>query len=175
MAGNASGAVEPLLPVELGAGRIKFAQGVKAGRWVIRRPSPVIWPQIPQALGAPARTANGRITAISQPRDGPDTVPACVIAPPKVRHQITQLFGRTRACLSERLLARLLVRVSSPGGGLEDDMMAGFTDSEFLADAALWALLAFGIIFIALGCHMTRRPAPKVVEQPFEAQLDKAA
>src|SRR5580765_8430133 len=25
---------EPLLPVELGAGRIKFAQGIKAGRWV---------------------------------------------------------------------------------------------------------------------------------------------
>ena len=31
---NASCAVEPLLPVELGAGKIKFAQGVKAGRWV---------------------------------------------------------------------------------------------------------------------------------------------
>ena len=27
-------AVEPLLPVELGSGRIKFAQGIKAGRWV---------------------------------------------------------------------------------------------------------------------------------------------
>lgn len=27
-------AVEPLLPVALGAGKIKFAQGVKAGRWV---------------------------------------------------------------------------------------------------------------------------------------------
>jgi enamine deaminase RidA (YjgF/YER057c/UK114 family) len=26
--------VEPLLPVELGAGKVKFAQGVKAGRWV---------------------------------------------------------------------------------------------------------------------------------------------
>ena len=25
---------EPLLPVELGAGKVKFAQGVKAGRWV---------------------------------------------------------------------------------------------------------------------------------------------
>jgi len=31
---NASCAVEPLLPVELGPGRIKFAQGVKAGRWI---------------------------------------------------------------------------------------------------------------------------------------------
>ncbi len=31
---SASSAVEPLLPVELGPGRIKFAQGVKAGRWV---------------------------------------------------------------------------------------------------------------------------------------------
>jgi enamine deaminase RidA (YjgF/YER057c/UK114 family) len=29
-----SSAVEPLLPVELGPGRIKFAQGVKAGQWV---------------------------------------------------------------------------------------------------------------------------------------------
>jgi len=29
-----SGTVEPLLPVELGAGKVKFAQGVKAGRWV---------------------------------------------------------------------------------------------------------------------------------------------
>src|SRR5918996_2600231 len=27
-------AVEPLLPVELGAGKVKFAQGIKAGRWV---------------------------------------------------------------------------------------------------------------------------------------------
>src|SRR3954454_2946903 len=26
--------VEPLLPVELGAGKVKFAQGIKAGRWV---------------------------------------------------------------------------------------------------------------------------------------------
>ena len=32
---NVSSAVEPLLPVELGAGRIKFARGVKAGRWVV--------------------------------------------------------------------------------------------------------------------------------------------
>jgi enamine deaminase RidA (YjgF/YER057c/UK114 family) len=31
---TASRAAEPLLPVELGAGRIKFAQGMKAGRWV---------------------------------------------------------------------------------------------------------------------------------------------
>src|SRR5271163_1045364 len=29
-----SAAVEPLLPVELGSGKVKFAQGVKAGRWV---------------------------------------------------------------------------------------------------------------------------------------------
>jgi enamine deaminase RidA (YjgF/YER057c/UK114 family) len=34
MTRNASAAVEPLLPVELGPGRIKFAQGIKAGRWV---------------------------------------------------------------------------------------------------------------------------------------------
>lgn len=35
MAGkSAASAVTPLLPVELGAGRVKFAQGVKAGRWV---------------------------------------------------------------------------------------------------------------------------------------------
>jgi enamine deaminase RidA (YjgF/YER057c/UK114 family) len=27
-------AVEPLLPVELGAGKVKFARGIKAGRWV---------------------------------------------------------------------------------------------------------------------------------------------
>ena len=27
-------AVEALLPVELGAGKVKFAQGMKAGRWV---------------------------------------------------------------------------------------------------------------------------------------------
>jgi enamine deaminase RidA (YjgF/YER057c/UK114 family) len=29
-----SSTVEPLLPVELGAGKVKFAQGMKAGRWV---------------------------------------------------------------------------------------------------------------------------------------------
>ncbi len=29
-----SGSVQPLLPVELGSGKVKFAQGVKAGRWV---------------------------------------------------------------------------------------------------------------------------------------------
>jgi enamine deaminase RidA (YjgF/YER057c/UK114 family) len=31
---NAAAGVEPLLPVELGPGKIKFAQGMKAGRWV---------------------------------------------------------------------------------------------------------------------------------------------
>jgi enamine deaminase RidA (YjgF/YER057c/UK114 family) len=31
---TASRTAEPLLPVELGSGRIKFAQGMKAGRWV---------------------------------------------------------------------------------------------------------------------------------------------
>jgi enamine deaminase RidA (YjgF/YER057c/UK114 family) len=31
---NAAAAVQPLLPVELGPGKIKFAQGMKAGRWV---------------------------------------------------------------------------------------------------------------------------------------------
>src|SRR3974390_232821 len=31
---NAARMVEPLLPVELGRGKIKFAQGIKAGRWV---------------------------------------------------------------------------------------------------------------------------------------------
>jgi enamine deaminase RidA (YjgF/YER057c/UK114 family) len=34
MTSTADSRVEPLLPVELGAGRVKFAQGVKAGRWV---------------------------------------------------------------------------------------------------------------------------------------------
>src|SRR5215510_1680882 len=33
MAGKGA-SVQALLPVELGAGRVKFAQGVKAGRWV---------------------------------------------------------------------------------------------------------------------------------------------
>lgn len=31
---SASRSAEPLLPVELGSGKVKFAQGVKAGRWV---------------------------------------------------------------------------------------------------------------------------------------------
>ncbi len=34
MTRTATGRTEALLPVELGAGKIKFAQGVKAGRWV---------------------------------------------------------------------------------------------------------------------------------------------
>jgi enamine deaminase RidA (YjgF/YER057c/UK114 family) len=34
MTKSATPVVEPLLPVELGPGRIKFAQGIKAGRWV---------------------------------------------------------------------------------------------------------------------------------------------
>ena len=34
MTTSAPCAVEPLLPVELGAGKVKFAQGMKAGRWV---------------------------------------------------------------------------------------------------------------------------------------------
>lgn len=33
MTGKDSPAVQPLLPVELGAGKVKFAQGIKAGRW----------------------------------------------------------------------------------------------------------------------------------------------
>jgi len=43
-----------------------------------------------------------------------------------------------------------------------------------LADAALWVILAGAIAFIAFGCRMTR-PAPKVVEEAFEADLDQAA
>ena len=34
MTRTADSRTEPLLPVELGAGKIKFAQGIKAGRWV---------------------------------------------------------------------------------------------------------------------------------------------
>jgi enamine deaminase RidA (YjgF/YER057c/UK114 family) len=34
MTKSATCAVEPLFPVELGSGKIKFAQGIKAGRWV---------------------------------------------------------------------------------------------------------------------------------------------
>src|SRR5215813_2330469 len=34
MTTSATCAVEPLLPVELGTGKVKFAQGMKAGRWV---------------------------------------------------------------------------------------------------------------------------------------------
>jgi enamine deaminase RidA (YjgF/YER057c/UK114 family) len=34
MSKPATGAIEPLLPVTLGGGKIQFAQGVKAGRWV---------------------------------------------------------------------------------------------------------------------------------------------
>src|ERR1043165_9102089 len=34
MSKQASAAVEPVLPVELGPGKVKFAQGIKAGRWV---------------------------------------------------------------------------------------------------------------------------------------------
>ena len=34
MSKHATGAVEPLLPVELGRGKVRFAQGVKAGHWV---------------------------------------------------------------------------------------------------------------------------------------------
>src|SRR5262245_29721694 len=34
MAKDAAATVEPLLPVELGPGKVAFAQGVKAGHWV---------------------------------------------------------------------------------------------------------------------------------------------
>src|SRR5579862_1285914 len=34
MTKSATGNVEALLPVELGPGKVKFAQGIKAGRWV---------------------------------------------------------------------------------------------------------------------------------------------
>ena len=34
MTEKSANAVQPLLPVELGSGKIKFAQGIKAGRWV---------------------------------------------------------------------------------------------------------------------------------------------
>ena len=34
MADEKASAVEPLLPVELGSGKVKFARGIKAGRWV---------------------------------------------------------------------------------------------------------------------------------------------
>src|ERR1700761_3101665 len=34
MTSKSASRIETLLPVELGAGKIKFAQGIKAGRWV---------------------------------------------------------------------------------------------------------------------------------------------
>jgi hypothetical protein len=43
-----------------------------------------------------------------------------------------------------------------------------------VADAALWALLVIAIAFITCGCHCTR-PAPKVVADKADRNLDRAA
>jgi hypothetical protein len=51
------------------------------------------------------------------------------------------------------------------GATMEDDMVV---------DAALWVILAGIIALIAYGCRMTRS-APKLVEEPFGADIDRAA
>lgn len=43
-----------------------------------------------------------------------------------------------------------------------------------VVDAVLWVILAGAIALITYGCHMTR-PAPKVVEGAFKADIDRAA
>jgi hypothetical protein len=53
---------------------------------------------------------------------------------------------------------------------MEDSM------SDMAADTALWLILAAAAAFIVCGCHLTRRrPAPKVAEQRFEREIDRAA
>ncbi len=43
-----------------------------------------------------------------------------------------------------------------------------------VADAACWVIFAAGIAFIACGCHFTR-PVPKIVDEPYERESDRAA
>jgi hypothetical protein len=76
----------------------------------------------------------------------------CVTAPPRLRHQITELSQRIRACFAA-------------GATMENNMVA---------DAALWVLLAAAIILLVCGCHLTR-PVAKVVGEKAEDNRDLAA
>jgi hypothetical protein len=55
---------------------------------------------------------------------------------------------------------------------MEDDM------EDMVADATLWAIFAVAIVFISLGCRVTRR-VPKAVtqnpDQQINRQIDRAA
>jgi hypothetical protein len=48
--------------------------------------------------------------------------------------------------------------------------------TDMAADTALWLILAAAAVFIACGCHLTRRrPPPQVAKEPVERRLDRAA
>ena len=61
-----SATAEPLLPVELGSGKIKFAQGMKAGRWVFAHRVTALTSA--RQLGVPGRGFCRRIGAVSVSR-----------------------------------------------------------------------------------------------------------
>jgi hypothetical protein len=82
-------------------------------------------------------------------RSPPRLLRQCTTA---VRHQITELFARLRACLAA-------------GVTVEDDMVT---------DAALWFLLAGMIGFIVCGCHYTRLTANRY-GQRTTARPDRTA
>lgn len=44
-----------------------------------------------------------------------------------------------------------------------------------VADAALWAIFAAAIAFIVCGCHCTRRRVPKIAEDAYQRDMDRAA
>jgi hypothetical protein len=55
---------------------------------------------------------------------------------------------------------------------MEDDM------EDMVADATLWVIFAAAIVFIALGCRVTRRVPKAVTQNPdqrIDQQIDRAA
>ena len=43
MANNPNSAVEPILPVTLGKGGVRYAQGMRAGRWVFAAGTDIVF------------------------------------------------------------------------------------------------------------------------------------
>lgn len=47
-------------------------------------------------------------------------------------------------------------------------------EDDMVADAVLWVILAAAIALIVCGCHYTR-PAPRIAEDTYDRNLDRAA
>ena len=124
--------VEPLLPVELGPGKVKFAQGMKAGRWVF-------------ATGLMAQDFKNGIAPDVLAEQAPH---AGMPKREKEAQRIFENLDAVRAVLTEKRLALLgLVRERAPKSVAELARMAKRDFKSIYRDVE--ALRELGLIKVA--------------------------